>query len=519
MLFNSPEFIFLFLPMAWLAYRVLNLRLPMLAIAWLAMASLFFYGWWNPAYVGLLLFSVFFNYSMGSTITRLRDRRNAAAKALLSCAVLADLALLGYYKYTNFLLDVAGSLGAPVTPGQEILLPLGISFFTFTQIAFLVDAYQGKAREYNFVHYLLFVTYFPHLIAGPILHHSEMMPQFATRAGRPIPPEDIAAGVVLFIAGLVKKVLIADNLSPHASGLFELASQGYAVTFFEAWTGTIAYTLQLYFDFSGYSDMALGLSLLFGIRLPANFNSPYRATSIIDFWRRWHMTLSRFLRDYLYIPLGGNRHGPVRRYANLFLTMLLGGLWHGAGWTFVVWGALHGSYLIINHAWRALFPVRSERSGVPAVIGHTASLLLTFAAVCVAWVFFRSPDIATAWNVLRGMAGVHGALLPMNMLASESLGNLVGWLAVLGVEFGGMAFPRAPLALLGMLPLLLVVWLLPNTQQWLARYRPVLGMAAVELSSRLSWSFHPAWGGVAGAAFALCLLSLNRVSEFLYYQF
>ncbi len=486
-------------------------------MVWLSMMSVFFYAWWNPSYVFLLLLSVAVNFCFGFGIARLRKQAYRWSKVLLILGISADLGLLGYYKYANFFLDALINSGVHTSLISDLILPLGISFFTFTQIAFLVDAHQGKACEFNFIHYLLFVTYFPHLIAGPILHHGEMMSQFAALKGKAVPLEDIASGLSLFVVGLLKKVLIADSLSVHAGTMFDLASQGYEVTFFESWAGSIAYTLQLYFDFSGYSDMALGLSLLFGIRLPLNFYSPYKATNIIEFWRRWHMTLSRFLKDYLYIPLGGNRRGTVRRYVNLLITMVLGGLWHGAGWTFVVWGVIHGLYLIINHAWRAAM-TRFRGSGVGgSFAGRYLSLFTTFIAVCVAWVVFRAPDMATAWEVLSGMAGANGISLPITW--RSHLGGFTEWVGGYGIEFRPLAMPHATQALVGMFPLLLVVWFFPNTYQLFARYRPALEKLIDDRKTRISWYPSVAWSCLIGMAFVLCILSMGYVSEFLYFQF
>jgi alginate O-acetyltransferase complex protein AlgI len=348
-LFNSPEFILFYLPVVVAVFFLLARWQRKAAALWLAVASLFFYGWWNPNFVVLLLASVVFNFYMGSAISRRREAISAFSTAksvrpLLVLAIGANLALLAYFKYANFFIDSTNALTGSNFALLNIVLPLGISFFTFTQIAFLVDASRGLAREYDFVHYLLFVTYFPHLIAGPVLHHKQMMPQFAERSTYLPNRENIVVGLTIFCVGLAKKVIIADSLSVYASPVFAAAEKGVAITFFEAWGGLLAYTFQLYFDFSGYSDMAIGLSLLFGVTLPINFNSPYQATNIIEFWRRWHMTLSQFLRDYLYVPLGGNRLGVSRRHFNLMVTMVLGGLWHGANWTFVIWGALHGFF-------------------------------------------------------------------------------------------------------------------------------------------------------------------------------
>jgi D-alanyl-lipoteichoic acid acyltransferase DltB (MBOAT superfamily) len=371
---------------------------------------------------------------------------------LLIVAICANLALLGYYKYANFFLSSINSLSGSQWSLGEFMLPLGISFFTFTQIAFLVDTYQGKVREFNFMHYLLFVTYFPHLIAGPVLHHREMMPQFAHSATYRIDWNNAATGLMLFALGLCKKILLADALAPYAGGVFNGVQHGLAVgvlpTAYEAWAGALAYTLQIYFDFSGYTDMALGIALMFGIRLPINFDSPYKSTSIIEFWRRWHMTLSRFLRDYLYIPLGGNRHGEPRRYLNLMITMLLGGLWHGAGWTFVLWGALHGVYLTLNHLWRDLVAARFLR-GVPRWLSAPIGGLLTFVAVVSAWVLFRASDLAQAVTMLKAMYGIAARPIGLDAVMHGQL--------LLVTDLSGLHLVKLLLFSLAW------VWLLPNS--------------------------------------------------------
>lgn len=438
MLFNSYVFIFLFLPAVLLGFFQLSRISHQYAAAWLALASLFFYGYWNPAYIGLLLGSIICNYAFGTWIAKsnVLGRRKFH---LLVVAICSNLFLLGYYKYANFFLSSIDVLSGSQWSLGNIILPLGISFFTFTQIAFLVDTYQGKVKEFNFIHYVLFVTYFPHLIAGPVLHHKEMMPQFAHSATYRIDWNNVATGLMLFTLGLCKKTLLADALSPYATAVFNGVQHGVTVgilpTAYEAWAGALAYTLQIYFDFSGYTDMALGIALMFGIRLPVNFNSPYKSTSIIEFWRRWHMTLSRFLRDYLYIPLGGNRHGKLRRYFNLMVTMLLGGLWHGAGWTFVLWGALHGVYLTINHLWREIVAERFLQ-WMPAWLSAPFGGLLTFMAVVSAWVMFRSSDLSQALAILKAMYGIdarpisldavlHGQLLLVTELSGRDLSKLL----------------------------------------------------------------------------------------------
>jgi alginate O-acetyltransferase complex protein AlgI len=392
-LFNSAIFVFLYLPIVWIGYVVAQ-RLPWAraGIAWLGLASVFFYGWWNPAFVPLLLASIVVNYGVGRLLDpAVWNARERSRKLLLGAAVAANLTALGYYKYANLLSSSIGSLTGLSTPVYDVLLPLGISFYTFTQIAYLVDTYSARRSEKSFSAYLLFVTFFPHLIAGPVLHHSEMMPQFLS-GERGLRFALVLEGLAFFTCGLAKKVLIADSVAPAANRAFMLA-ESHSLGMVDSWFGALAYTTQIYFDFSGYSDMAIGLGLLFGIHLPLNFNSPYQAASIIDFWRCWHMTLSRFLRDYLYIPLGGSRHGRVTRQINLMLTMLLGGLWHGANWTFVAWGGYHGALLIGyrlgRRSWDAL-PAWLRRLG-------------TFFLVVVGWVFFRSDSFTMAGALLQTM--------------------------------------------------------------------------------------------------------------------
>jgi D-alanyl-lipoteichoic acid acyltransferase DltB (MBOAT superfamily) len=515
MLFNSHAFIFLFLPLTLLLFFGLGRFSAKLASGWLVAASLFFYGWWNPQYVLLLLASILFNFNAGNAIVRAVD--TPRKKRLLVFALCANLALLGYYKYANFFLDNLNALTGAGWSFSDIILPLGISFFTFTQIAFLVDAYQGKAREYSLVHYGLFVTYFPHLIAGPILHHREMMPQFAQPEIYRPQYDLLAAGMTIFIIGLAKKVLIADGVAPYAAPVFDAPAAGITLTMLEAWCGALAYTFQLYFDFSGYSDMAVGLSLLFGVRLPVNFHSPYKAVNIVDFWRRWHMTLSRFLRDYLYIPLGGNRKGARRRYLSLMATMLLGGLWHGAGWTFVLWGGLHGIYLVINHAWIALRRRLGHDRKHSTPWGRRIGCLITFVAVVIGWVLFRSPDVDTAAAILQAMAGVNGLVLPEAWLVR--MGEPGAALAAAGIGFGATpALPRTGV-LNWIWMLLLLVWLAPNTQQIMAVARPALGVPADDAASRLQWRPRALTAALAiGLALAVTV-NLTRHSEFLYFQF
>jgi alginate O-acetyltransferase complex protein AlgI len=440
-LFTTATFVVLFLPTVLIGFFLIGRRSETWAAAWLFAASTFFYGYWMPEFTLLLLGSIAVNFTVGSRIGRALGRPSrpgsvSTSSLWLAAGIVFNLGLLGYFKYANFFVDnLNAAFGLDWRIGR-VVLPIGISFYTFTQIAFLVDTWYGKVKEYRPVHYGLFVTYFPHLVAGPVLHHAQMMPQFGNRSVYRFDAGHFFAGVVIFCIGLFKKVVLADGIAPYADAVFAPTDAGQLPGTGEAWLGALAYTFQLYFDFSGYSDMAIGLSWMFNIRLPYNFNSPYKATSISDFWRRWHISLSTFLRDYLYFPLGGNKKGPTRRYVNLALTMVLGGLWHGASWSFVLWGALHGTYLMVNHGFRALcehlgWSDRLSRSGAFSLL----SWALTFLAAVVAWVFFRAETLPGALRMLQAMAGdVTQAADVDAMLWNAGLKSAVGavWCAALG---------------------------------------------------------------------------------------
>ncbi|MCW5751309.1 MAG: MBOAT family protein [Alphaproteobacteria bacterium] len=496
MLFNSFPFIFAFLPVTLAGFLLLSRGGNRLAaIWWLVFASLFFYGWWDWRYVGLIVLTVLFNYALGNDLAR--RGQGGYRRALLAGGVAANLALLGYFKYAMF---VAGNLnflfGTDWDVGR-IILPLGISFFTFQQIAYLVDAYRHQAERSSLAEYALFVTFFPQLIAGPIVHHKDTIPQF--RDGRTFRPRlnNFAVGLTIFAIGLFKKTVIADGLAFYATPVFALADQGGNVTMLEAWSGALAYTFQLYFDFSGYSDMAIGLARLFGVRLPLNFFSPYKSTSIVEFWRRWHMTLSRFLRDYLYIPLGGNRGGAGLRYRNVLVTMLLGGLWHGAGWNFVLWGAIHGVALVVNQLW-----VASGLRRLPPLIAG----LLTFLLVVFAWVFFRAETLDGALAILRGMIGLGGLAEGRRLLPGT--GDIV---------FCALALAAAAA----------IAFLAPNTAEIMRRYRPALletlrgsRPAGGRLFRWLVWRPSLPWAVAVGGAASFAVAAIfGWQSEFLYFQF
>lgn len=532
MLFNSYQFILAFLPIVLMIFFFLKKKSKVfnkLSILWLISSSFFFYAFWKPHLLFLLIGSIGVNYLIARRLSEWKGRK----RAVLIAGIGFNLSLLAFFKYAGFLTENVGFfLGIDIHFGA-IVLPLAISFFTFQQIAYLVDVYNGTTHEPDVFRYALFVSFFPQMIAGPIVHHKEMIPQFDQQSSR-IDFDDLATGITVFLIGLGKKALVADGIARYATPVFEAAEKGVAVTFFDAWGGILAYTFQIYFDFSGYCDMAIGLGLLFGIHLPLNFASPYRALSLIEFWRRWHMTLSRFLRQYLYYPLGGNQKGPARRYANMMIVMLLGGLWHGAGWTFIVWGGLHGLGLAVNHAWRA----KRGNASLPPWLGW----FLTFVFVSVAWVFFRADTFSGAMTVLAGLTGLNGIVLPETY--AQYLGPVAEIARSFGIVFQEMRLFLGMRQVLALLGLLTVVLFLPNTQTW-TRYCPPPGDAApgeagiipdmsawlrplerssnraivALVSSALAWRPNPYWAVAAAGLTVVWLVLINRAAEFIYFQF
>jgi len=435
MLFNSYEFLFAYLPVVFLIFFGVAKKNYSHALTFLGLASLFFYGWFSIKALPILLGSIVVNYLFGINLSSKQNKR------LLIFALIFNLGLLSFFKYANFFIENSNAIITLTSqnnwrvPILEIALPIGISFFTFTQIAFLVDCYQGKVQEKKFSYYLLFVTYFPHLIAGPVLHHAQMMPQFSDKKIYKINYEKIALGIVIFTIGLAKKILIANPLGEYADIFFNSITPESRPTFTNSWLGALAYTFQIYFDFSGYTDMAIGISLLFGITLPINFNSPYKSTNIIEFWRRWHISLSTFLKEYLYIPLGGGRNGAFKRYRNLLITMLLGGLWHGAAWNFVFWGLTHGLLLTINHLWRNFH----KKMGSTLQINNSLCWLITFIVIVCTWVIFRANNLEQIEQIYRGLIGLNGLgniqtdwifnhLRPQNLFKLLAISFLIIWL-------------------------------------------------------------------------------------------
>jgi alginate O-acetyltransferase complex protein AlgI len=492
MLFNSPEFVLGFLPAALAGFFLLGrIAGRDWAMRWLLVTGLFFYGWWNARFVALLVGSIIANYCCGQRVLRLAradDRR--AARRWLIAGISLDLALLGWFKYADFAIRTVTTATGYSAPELDIFLPLAISFFTFQQVMFLVESYRMDRDDAGLLHYANFVAFFPHLIAGPIVRPREIMPQLLAAEIATPRMENLADGLMIFLLGLAKKLVLADTFASFADVGFGAAAQGAPLSFVEAWYAALSYALQIYFDFSGYSDMAIGLARMLNVRFPLNFASPYRATNISDFWQRWHITLSQFLRDHVYIPLGGNRRGEARRHVNLMATMLLGGLWHGAAWNFVLWGGLHGLFLIIHAAFR--------RTGVPvpAFAGRTLTLL----AVVIAWVPFRASGLDATLAMMRGMAGCNGLALPQMIVHAfpplAAVATPVPLLRFLG-DARTLSFPEVSACLL-------LGWTI------------VLASPTVhELSERAR-----GWTLTAGFAFTVqALFFAPHVTPFLYFQF
>ncbi|MFC2071737.1 MBOAT family O-acyltransferase [Chloroflexota bacterium] len=500
--FYSYQFLFIFLTITLLGYHLIGKKkYGRLAIVWLVTASLLFYWLNNPFYVILIICSIAFNYAIGIILTN--QKASNHQKLIVISGITINILLLGYYKYANFFIDNANAIFNGDFSLNIIILPLGISFFSIQQIAYLVDTYRGEIGKHNFIDYCLFIAFFPKLISGPIVRFKEMMPQVVTNRMPNITKENVTVGLTALILGLFKKVVLADSFGVYADPVFNAAATGNAVSFVDSWIGALSYTFQLYFDFSGYSDMAIGLGLMFGIRLPLNFYSPYKATSIIDFWRRWHITLSRFIQDYLYIPLGGNRKGFPRQVINLLVAMAIAGFWHGAGWTFIVWGALHGLYLAINHSWRRLKRKMGWDLKSSTAWRTVISILVTFIALTVAWVFFRADTLSTATVILKGMIGMNGSVLP------HTLYNALGVMKTLSFVIWLTAS-------------IVICWFLPNVQEYLSNYKPTLDSFVDEGKKYHSWErWAPSfWRAVIVAAMAtLAILGLTNVSEFIYVQF
>ena len=505
MLFNSYPFILLFLPVVLTVFVALR-SLGKIAwmFNWLVLASLIYYGWGKWSNLWLIGGSLVFNYLVGSQLGRMAPG-SRKTRSFMGLGIAGNLVFLGYFKYADFFVSNVNAVFGIHWPALHIALPLGISFYTFQAITYVVDSANGLTRGYNFRDFCLFITFFPQLIVGPIVHHSEMMPQFRKEHQQGTDWTDFSVGSTLLVIGLSKKVLIADQFARWSSPVFDAAHSGGSPGFAAAWVGTVGYAIQLYFDFSGYSDMAIGLGRLFGIKIPLNFNSPYKAQNIADFWRRWHMTLSRLLRDYLYIPLGGSRCSKSRGYLNLMTTMLISGLWHGAGWTYVFMGGLQGIYLSVNRAWAESRQRKGRPVAPPTAQAIWAGRVVTFLAVVLSYVFFRASSLDAAFRLQKSMLGFNG----FSFTSTEIPLGTAFWACVV---------------------MMLVVWFFPNSHEMLARYQPALEYTAGPgkvshaptpewLNRRLEWHPTVAWALWLAALMAASLVCLSRPSEFIYWQF
>ncbi len=503
MVFASQAFL-AFLAVVLGVYWALSKRYQQAGKAWIIAASLFFYGYWAPVYVLLLAMSMVVNFALVRAILATTD--DGRRSLLLTTGVVLNIGLIAYFKYFAFLVESLNLVAALDVRVPEIILPIGISFLTFQQIGLLVDARQGRVPGLRFWDHLFLISFFPHLIAGPILSQHELLPQLAAIRRWILEPGKLAVGAALFAVGLFKKTVLIDPFARHVDAIYNVAARGDPLGFLDGWAAGVGYGFQIYFDFSGYSDMAIGLAFMFGITLPLNFFSPYKAASIRVFWRRWHVTLSRFLQKLLYIPMGGNRHGMARTIAALIGTMAIGGLWHGAGWNFVIWGLLHGAFLSVNHVWihlvlrrAAWFVDRVRASPAMSLLAHAAGVLLTFAAVSFAWVYFRAPDVHTASRLALAMLGLSGE-------------SGVHWVtASMGPK---------------LLPYFLIVWLLPNSMQLFRRTGAILHVedyvvAGDEspLERRFSFRLSRAWAVGSALIFLSGWFMMSNLSPFIYFQF
>jgi len=530
MLFNSYIFIFLFLPIVLSVFAFIGkFGHHRAAISWLVISSLFFYGWWNPSYLGLILFSIIFNYTIGVALLKIRK------KLFLFFGIAGNILLLGYFKYANFFLDNLNYVFDNNIILDQIILPLAISFFTFQQITYLVDAFNGETEEYDFLHYCLFVLFFPQLIAGPIVHHKDMMPQFENKTIFKIKYRNLVIGSLIFFIGLFKKTVFADTLAIYATPVFTASGIGMELTFFESWIGAIAYTFQLYFDFSGYSDMAIGVARMFGIILPINFFSPYKANNIADFWRRWHITLSNFIKDYLYYPINlfMTRYAIIKNINSfsrfivtivvpMFFVWFATGLWHGAGWTFVLWGLIHGVYLIIFRLWIDIKSHFRWTCDKPSFASMAISRMITFIAVILSFVMFRSENIDGAISMYQSMFGFYGISIPVSFEEKfEVLGEMPKIVGIVynGMFYNGLLTESPGNAILLILVSLILVWFTPNVIEWFRLDSPALKIGGLLKKGGMHWKQNTVFTIVIILVSSAALMFIQRESEFLYFQF
>ncbi len=532
MLFHSYTFIFLFLPLALVTYFKLGqLGRSRSALLALVLASLFFYGWWHPQYLWLITGSIVFNFLMGKQIGKHDSQLNRAArKRWLYLGVIGNLIPLIYYKQLLFLLSASGttfSLAFSTTPG--IYIPLAISFFTFQQIAYLVDVYRHQDPEQEWVPYSLFVIFFPQLIAGPIVHHNEVIPQFQNQNACKLQKENLAVGLSIFSMGLFKKVVIADGLSLYADPMYMAVGTGYSVTFIEAWGGVLAFAFQLYFDFSGYSDMAVGLARMININLPLNFNSPYKAVNRFDYWRRWHMTLLRFMRLHVYFPLSRKKKGRFVKHMAMIITVVLGGLWHGAGITFVFWGLCHGVLMLLNNAWHRIKRGMGHDLSQTTLRGIVISVAFNFFFSCLLSVLFRSGNMQEVWIILKGMFGANGWILPTPFAPHSP--DAIKFFEQLGIHFGATQVFGGKTQILCLGLVMIVVWACPNTRELMGRYDTTInplghendvlnpGPWSNKVLGFLKFEFSVRWALFIALLNVGSIFSMAQVQRFIYYQF
>ncbi len=516
MLFNSYIFIFAFLPIVLLGFHLSSKYLSQTKVLlWLVVSSLFFYGWWNISYLVLITFSICFNYIISYYL------RSNKAKAVLILGIFVNITMLGYYKYANFFIENLNYISDSHYAIENIILPLAISFFTFQQITYLIDSYKGITKDHDFIHYCLFVTFFPQLIAGPIVHHKEMLPQFLKKKNMGLKVNNVSIGLTIFLIGLLKKVVIADSMGSLATPIFNLAEQGVEITMLEAWGAALAYSLQLYFDFSGYSDMAIGLARMFNIKLPINFFSPYKSKNIIEFWRRWHITLSNFLKDYIYIPLGGSRNGKIKQLNNLLITMLIGGLWHGAGWTFIIWGGMHGLFLITNHLWLNWKGHIIPSQYLDKTITKLIAWLITILALILSWVIFRAETLNGAMSMYSAMFGFNGLSLPNSINALAPI--LLSIFPDANIMTNGVGIFSEGSNDAKIIIACIIVLYFPNTLEWMHITKPALNMKHFfnkKYNYKLSyWEQNAKHARLMAIIAMIAILSLGDASEFLYFQF
>ena len=512
MLFNSIEFLYFFLPVVLAGFLLLQRTGKLrLILFWLVGCSMFFYAWWNPVYLLLLIFSACANYVLGTVLAK---GGKDQGRHWLIIGIAFNLGLLTYFKYANFFIDNMRIAMDWSFEFEYIILPLGISFFTFQKIAYLVDSRKGLTGDHGFLEYCLFVAFFPQLIAGPIVHHKDILSQFNNLTDRSRTAANLTFGLSILVVGLFKKVVIADSFAGFATGAFGSAEVGNPITTLDALAGIFSYTFQLYFDFSGYSDMAIGLACLFGIKLPVNFFSPYRARNISEFWSMWHATLSRFLRDYVYAPLGGFFCSPNRQRFNLFATMFIAGAWHGAGWTFIVYGICHGSYMIIHQLWRI------KVAGPLGLVGKKSygalAQVFTFLVVALTLVVFRAGSLADAGRMYSAIFHWNGFGFSPQYLYAISQNNILKFTVEL---FGDKYIESVIFSLLALA--LAACWLLPSCYQLFRRCdvaiaRPEAGREPV---IDLQWQANRAWAIYIGLLAIASLVSITQVSPFLYFQF